>query len=190
MLKSSDESSSPVRIKLPTLDDFKNVLSVEYPCCYNLSGYYSLGSDHPLQMGPIGIRETGNSRAKCGPGHLDRRSLHVVPSVMNIGFLHGKQKVVIDIDRTAHLKKTLSIDLYINADASRFSSVRNAPLRHLKISGRSAAGGKTKYQSALKNIQRQKKESICVLSLTLSRLLREGDVVVSDADPRMLSLRR
>jgi acetolactate synthase-1/2/3 large subunit len=37
-------------------------------------------------------------------------------------FARGAKTVVVDIDRTAHLKKTIDVDLFVNADAAQFLS--------------------------------------------------------------------
>jgi len=171
------------------LDDFKECVErLNIPVVTTYLGIDSLGSDHPLQMGPIGIKG-----GRAGNFTVQNADLVIsIGSSLHVGtigyeyrlFAREAKKVVIDIDRTAHLKKTLSIDLYINADASRFlKALRNAPLAAFEDQwSQRCRMWKTKYPVCLEEYSTAKNRiNMYYFIDTLSRLLREGDVVVSDA---------
>ena len=107
---------------LPVFKRFVEKFNI--PVVSTYLGVDVLPSGHPLHIGRIGIKGT---RA----GNLAVQNADLVISVgssLHVGsigyeyamFAPCAKKVVVDIDRTSHRKKTIKIDFYINSDAGKF----------------------------------------------------------------------
>jgi len=107
------------------LDTFKEFIErFNIPVVTPYLGIDVLSSDHFLNIGRIGIKGT-----RAGNFAVQNSDLVIsIGSSLHVGvigfeyelFAREAKKVVIDIDRTAHLKKTINIDMYINSDAKEF----------------------------------------------------------------------
>jgi acetolactate synthase I/II/III large subunit len=98
-------------------------------------------------------------------------------------FAREAKRVVIDIDPVEHKKKTIKIDLFINADAKEFlirSKPKNAP--DTKAWLHTCVAWKKKYPVCLPEY-RMYKGTISMFNFvdTLSRLMKDDAVVLSDA---------
>lgn len=107
------------------LNNFKEFIEkFNIPVVTSYLGIDVLSSDHPLNIGCIGIKGTraGNFAVQYSDVVISIGcSLHVgvIGYEYNL-FASEAKKIVVDIDRTAHRKKTINIDLYINSDAKEF----------------------------------------------------------------------
>ena len=107
---------------LPLFKQFVEKFGI--PAVSTYLGVDVLSSRHPLNIGRVGIKGTraGNIAVQGADLVISiGSSLHVG----SIGyeyelFAPGAKKVVVDIDKTSHRKKTIKIDLYINSDAGKF----------------------------------------------------------------------
>lgn len=107
------------------LDKFKDLIEkFNIPVVTTYLGIDVLASDHSLNIGRMGIKGT-----RAGNFAVQNADLVIViGSSLHVGsigyeynlFAREAKKVIVDIDKTAHLKKTIDIDLYINADAEKF----------------------------------------------------------------------
>ena len=86
----------------------------------------TLEYDHPNLVGCVGIKGTraGNLAMQNADVLIAiGTSLHVAVIGYEYElFARGAAKVVVDIDRTSHLKRTIDIDLFVTADAGEFLS--------------------------------------------------------------------
>lgn len=86
----------------------------------------TLEYDHPNLVGCVGIKGTRAGNLAMQNADLliaVGTSLHVAVIGYEYElFAREAKKVVVDIDKTSHLKKTIDIDLFVNADASEFLS--------------------------------------------------------------------
>lgn len=146
-----------------------------------------LPSGHPLNMGRIGIKGTraGNLALQNSDLVLSLGSSLAIGSVGFEPDLFAREakRVVVDIDRTSHLKKTIRIDLYINSDAKAFigSALKLVPPAFDATWVETCAKWKEKYPVCLDSYAALKERiNIYYFIERLSRLL-DGETVVSDA---------
>ncbi|PKM99002.1 MAG: acetolactate synthase [Elusimicrobia bacterium HGW-Elusimicrobia-3] len=107
---------------LPAFKRFAEKFQI--PVVSTYLGVDVLPSGHPLYIGRVGIKGT-----RAGNMAVQNADLVVsVGSSLHVGsigyeydlFAPCAKKVVVDIDRTSHRKKTIKIDLYVNSDAGKF----------------------------------------------------------------------
>lgn len=170
------------------LPEFKHfVAKHRIPVVAPYLGVGMLPTDDPSYIGVIGIK---GSRA----GNLAMQNADLIISIgsrlsiTTIGyeyqlFAREAQKVVIDIDPTEHKKKTITIDLFIEADAKEFlmsfEPKRIGMDSEWKVI---CATWKQKYPVCLPEYRTYKGEvSMYHFVDTLSRIMKEDGVIVSDA---------
>ncbi len=171
------------------LEDFKEFIEkFNIPVATTYLGIDTLSSKHALNMGPIGLK--GGRAGNLAVQNSDL--VIVLGSSLHIGtigyeynlFAREAKKVIVDIDRTAHLKKTIKIDLYLNSDAKEFlKSVKN--IKEIKFDKNwvpTCTKWARKYPVCLDEYSKvNKKINIYYLVNKLSKLLSENDTIVSDA---------
>lgn len=172
-----------------TLDTFKGFIEkFNIPVVNTYLGIDVLSSDHFLNLGPIGIK--GTRAANMAVQNSDLvisigSSLHVgVIGYQYELFAREAKKVVIDIDRTAHLKKTLNIDLYINSDAKEFIAAVTAfeAVKFDETWVPNCSKWKARYPVCLDNYAKLKEKiNIYYFVDQLSQILDDNDIIVSDA---------
>jgi len=126
-----EESKRPVIIAgqgiriAKALEEFRWFIGeFNIPVVTTYLGIDVLNSEHILNLGATGIKGTRAANIAVQNSDL----VISIGSSMHIGvigyeydlFAREAKKVVIDIDRTSHVKKTISIDLYINSDIKEF----------------------------------------------------------------------
>lgn len=170
------------------LSKFKKLVEkYKIPVVVPYLGVSNLPTDHPNYIGTIGTKASRS-------GNLAMQNADLIIaigtrlSVTAIGyeyelFAREAKKVVVDIDPVEHKKKTIKIDLFINADAKEFISKFN-PEEFLKFKSwlKHCQEWKDKYPVCLPEY-RKYKDKISMFNLvdTLSRLMPEDGAVVSDA---------
>lgn len=171
------------------LDDFKEFIEkFNIPVVTTYLGIDVLSSDHFLNIGRAGIKGT---RA----GNLAVQNSDLVISIgssLHVGvigyeyelFAREAKKVVIDIDRTAHLKKTINIDLYINSNAKEFlKSVKEFEIINFYEDWvPTCIKWKKKYPVCLKEYADLKEKiNMYYFIEKLSQILSDDDIIVIDA---------
>lgn len=150
-------------------------------------GVSNLPTSHKSYIGVIGIKGSRSGNLAVQNADLVI-SIGSKLSVTAIGyeyemFAREAKIVVVDIDPVEHKKKTIKIDLFINADAKEF-------LKRLKISGSLdikkwsdiCLGWKTKYPVCLPEYANSKKGiSFYYFTDLLSKKMKSDTVVISDA---------
>ena len=147
-----------------------------------------LASAHPLNIGCIGIKGTRAGNIALQNADLViciGSSLHVGSIGYEYGlFAPGAKKVVVDIDKTSHLKKTIKINLYINSDAGKFLAGA-LKTRKMEFYSGWASGCKkikAKYPVNLPEYSRLKNRvNIYNFVDTLCSRLGGTDIIISDA---------
>lgn len=150
-------------------------------------GVSILPTDHNSYIGVIGIKGSRSGNLAVQNSDLVI-SLGSKLSVTAIGyeyemFAREAKKVVVDIDPVEHQKKTIEIDLFINADIKEFLksfSIKDIP--EIKKWSSVCLDWKKRYPVCLPEYKKYKKGiSFYYFVDTLSRLMKSDDVVVSDA---------
>ncbi|NLI78220.1 MAG: thiamine pyrophosphate-binding protein [Candidatus Riflebacteria bacterium] len=172
----------------PDLERFADAHGI--PVVHSFLGANAIGHRHRCRIGPVGIK--GSRAGNLAVQNADLviaigTSLHVG----TIGYEYGQfareaVKVVVDIDRTAHRKKTIAIDLYINADAREFLRQANAgAVTKARPSGwlRTCRRWLRQYPVCLPDYAQEDRNGINLYQFIdrLSACIRPDDVVVSDA---------
>lgn len=155
-----------------------------------VSPYLGVGMLPTANPSYIGVIGTKGSRA----GNLAMQNADLIISIGSklsvtaIGyeydlFAREAKKVVIDIDPVEHKKKTIKIDLFIEADAKEFFKKFNPKKIGLQPTWpKLCLDWKNKYPVCLPAYRKYKGEiSMYNLVDTLSRLMKKDAVVVSDA---------
>lgn len=155
-----------------------------------VSPYLGVGMLPTNDSNYVGVIGTKGSRS----GNLAMQNADLVISlgsrlsVTAIGyeydlFAREAKKVVIDIDSTEHKKKTIKVDLFIEADAKEFlKRFKPKKLGIVDTWGKACAKWKSKYPVCLPEYRKYKGEiSMYNLVDTLSRIMKKDAVVVSDA---------
>ncbi len=170
------------------LSEFKQfVEKYQIPVVSPYLGVGLLPTGHRAYIGVIGTKASRS-------GNLAMQNADLVISIGSrlsvtaIGyeyelFAREAKKVVIDIDPGEHKKKTIKIDLFIEADAKEFLK-RFKPKRLGMISkwNKACSDWKKKYPVCLPEYRKYKGHiSMYHLVDTLSRLMKPDAVVVSDA---------
>lgn len=150
-------------------------------------GVSNLPTANPLYVGVIGIK---GSRA----GNLAMQNADLIISmgsrlsVTAIGyeyqmFAREAKKIVIDIDPIEHQKKTISIDLFINADIRQFlKSFKPTILSDIKEWRNTCLKWKNKYPVCLPEYKNYKKGiSLYYFVDVLTKKMKPDAVVLSDA---------
>jgi acetolactate synthase-1/2/3 large subunit len=171
------------------LDIFKEfVEKFNIPVVTTFLGIDVLSSNHFLNIGRIGIKGT-----RAGNFAMQNSDLLIcIGSSLPVGvigyeyklFAREARKVVIDIDRTAHLKKTINIDLYINAHAKDFlDSVKEYGVINFDESWvPTCIKWKKRYPVCLNEYANLKEKiNIYYFVEKLSKILNDDDIIVSDA---------
>jgi len=171
------------------LDSFKGFIEkFNIPVINTYLGIDVLSSNHFLNLGPIGIK--GARAANLAVQNSDLvisigSSLHVgVIGYEYDLFAREAKKIVIDIDRTAHLKKTLNIDLYINSDAKEFiDAIKTSEVVKFDETWvPNCAKWKERYPVCLDDYAKLKeKVNIYYFVDRLSQISDDDDIIVSDA---------
>lgn len=109
------------------LDDLREwVEANDMPVVTTHPAVDTLEYDHPNLVGCVGIKGTRAGNLAMQNADLliaIGTSLHVAVIGYEYElFARGAKTVVVDIDRTSHLKKTIDVDLFVNADAGEFLS--------------------------------------------------------------------
>lgn len=170
------------------LPEFKKFIAkYQIPVVAPYLGVSNLPTAAPLYVGVIGIK---GSRA----GNLAMQNADLIISIGSrlsvtaIGyeydlFAREAKKVVIDIDPVEHKKPTIQVDQFINADAKAFfKKFRPTNVPDFKRWVKVCQQWKKKYPVCLPEYRKYKgKVSMYHLVDTLSRLMKDDAVVVSDA---------
>ena len=171
------------------LDDFiKFIEKYNIPVATTYLGIDILSSNHFLNIGRTGIKGTRAGNLAIQNSDLVitiGSSLHVGVIGYEYGlFARDAKKVVIDVDKTSHLKKTINIDLYINSDAKEFlvDSKKFGRINFDEDWVPICINWKKKYPVCLKEYS-DVKENINMYYFIekLSQVLDDNDIVVSDA---------
>lgn len=155
-------------------------------------GIDNLRHDTDIYIGKTGVK--GDRPANFAMQNADLilaigTSLHV--TVIGYEYQHFARvakKIVVDIDLTAHRKKTIEIDRLIQSDAKSFLKTLLATLDKRHVASRPAEwlscciAWKNKYPVCLPEY----KDTVGAINIysfvdTLSKLSEEGDIFVSDA---------
>lgn len=147
----------------------------------------TLEYDHPNLVGCVGIK--GSRAGNLAMQNADvliaiGTSLHVAVIGYEYElFARGAKKIVVDIDRTSHLKKTIDIDLFVNADAADFlSAVADAKTAADGSWAETCRGWKRDYPVCLPEYGTAEGPSnIYWFVDRLSELMEPTDTVVADA---------
>ncbi len=150
-------------------------------------GVSTMPSAHPQYIGVIGIK--GSRAGNLAVANSDLViSMGSRLSVTAIGyeyemFAREAKKVVIDIDPIEHQKKTIKVDLFVNADIKAFLKHVTLPKLSIEASWRSICEGwKKKYPVCLPEYSKNKKGiSLYYFVDTLSKIMKDDAVVLSDA---------
>lgn len=171
------------------LDDFIEFIEkYNIPVATTYLGIDILSSNHFLNIGRTGIKGTRAGNLAIQNSDLVitiGSSLHVGVIGYEYGlFARDAKKVVIDVDKTSHLKKTINIDLYINSDAKEFlvDSKKFGRINFDEDWVHICINWKKKYPVCLKEYS-DVKENINMYYFIekLSQVLDDNDIVVSDA---------
>jgi acetolactate synthase-1/2/3 large subunit len=170
------------------LPEFKKMVErYNIPVVAPYLGVSNLPTDHPNYIGVIGTKA---SRA----GNLAMQNADFIIaigtrlSVTAIGyeydlFAREAKKVVVDIDPVEHKKPTITIDLFINADAKEFITrfePKSVPNTRSWVAR--CQEWKEKYPVCLPEYAKYRgKISMFTLVDTLSRVMPDDGVIVSDA---------
>ncbi len=171
-----------------TLSEFRTFVEKhKIPVVSPYLGVSVLPTNHPLYIGVIGIK---GSRA----GNLAMQNADLIIalgsrlSVTAIGyeyhlFAREAKKVVVDIDPVEHQKKTITIDLFINADLRNFfPAVKDITVPKNVDWVKRCQVYKEKYPVCLPEYKKYKKEiSFYYFVDALSRLMDKTGTVISDA---------
>lgn len=161
------------------------------PIITSFLGIDIIDNNHPQYVGRIGIK--GDRAGNLAIQNSDL--LIVIGSslpVAEIGyeyeqFAREAKKVVVDIDISSHKKKTIKIDLLVEADAKEFIERILKVLKKEKIVFdnkwlKTCVSWRKKYPVCLPEYKKLKnKINIYYFIDKLSQKLRAGDVVVTDA---------
>ena len=150
-------------------------------------GVSILPTNHNSYIGVIGIK--GSRAGNLAVQNADLViSLGSKLSVTAIGyeyemFAREAKKVVVDIDPVEHQKKTIKIDLFINADIKEFlKSFSAKEMPEIKEWSLTCLDWKKRYPVCLPEYKKYKKGiSFYYFVDALSRLMKSDDVVISDA---------
>ena len=150
-------------------------------------GVSILPTNHNSYIGVIGIK--GSRAGNLAVQNADLViSLGSKLSVTAIGyeyemFAREAKKVVVDIDPVEHKKKTIKIDLFINADIKEFlKSFSAKDIPEIKEWSTACLDWKKRYPVCLPEYKKYKKGiSFYYFVDALSRLMKSDDVVISDA---------
>lgn len=150
-------------------------------------GVSNLPTDHNSYIGVIGIK---GSRA----GNLAMQNADLIISlgsrlsVTSIGyeyelFAREAKIVVVDIDKEEHKKKTINIDLFINADVKQFlTDIKINKLNDISEWAKFCLSLKKKYPVCLKEYEEYKKDiNFYYFTDTLSKMMKDDATVISDA---------
>ncbi len=150
-------------------------------------GVSTMPTADPLYIGVIGIK--GSRAGNLAVANADLViSMGSRLSVTAIGyeyemFAREAKKVVIDIDPVEHQKKTIKLDLFVNADIKHFLELFSP--KGLSIDSNWASvclGWKKKYPVCLPQYAQNKKGiSLYYFVETLTRNMKKDAVVLSDA---------
>lgn len=160
----------------------------QIPVVTTYLGIDVLGHNHFLNIGPIGIKgsRAGNFAVQNSDLVISiGSSLHVgvIGYEYNL-FAREAKKIVVDIDETAHLKKTINIDQLIKADAKAFLiSVLNLPDMNFDSGWLPICKKwKEKYPVCLDEYQLTKERiNKYYFVEKLSEISNEEDIIISDA---------
>ncbi len=150
-------------------------------------GVSTMPTDHPSYIGVIGIK--GSRAGNLAVANADLViSMGSRLSVTAIGyeyemFAREAKKVVIDIDPVEHQKKTIKVDLFVNADMKEFLKRFSPKGLVVPASWTSICEGwKKKYPVCLPEYAHNKKGiSLYYFMDTLSKMMKDDAVVLSDA---------
>jgi acetolactate synthase-1/2/3 large subunit len=171
------------------LEVFKRfVEKYQIPVVSTYLGIDVLSSRHPLNIGRVGIKGTraGNLAVQNADLVLSiGSSLHVGSIGYEYGlFAPGAKKVVVDIDRTSHRKKTIKIDQYINSDAGNFLRLAMKTGKTDFYAGWAAGCGKMKAKYPVnlpEYLDLKSRVNIYTFVAALCSRLGGKDIVISDA---------
>ncbi len=170
------------------LPEFKKFIDTyKIPVVAPYLGVSNLPTDHPSYIGVIGTKASRSGNLAVANSDLVI-SMGSRLSVTAIGyeyelFAREAKKVVIDIDPVEHKKKTISIDLFVNADIKEFLKQITMPGYETDKNWASIClGWKKKYPVCLPEYSAYKKGiSLYYFVDTMSRVMKKDSVVVSDA---------
>jgi acetolactate synthase I/II/III large subunit len=171
-----------------SLKEFKTLVEkYKIPVVAPYLGVSNLPTNHPNYIGVIGTKASRSGNLAMQNADLiiaigSRLSVTAIGYEYDL-FAREAKKVVVDIDPIEHRKPTISIDLFINADAKEF--ITALPLNDTPDFSswlKQCQGWKAKYPVCLPEY-RTYKDNISMFNFvdTLSRLMPDDGVVVSDA---------
>lgn len=167
----------------------KFIEAYEIPYVASRLGIDLLSSDHPLFIGRIGNRgdRAGNFALQNSDLVLSIGSRLSVSTTGHdyASFARGAQIAVVDIDPYEHKKKTVRIDLLINADARRFlESFVNSKPKKPDTAGwvKRCRSWKEKWPVCLPEYAREKNGINTYYFVdTLCKLMKDDAVLITDA---------
>lgn len=180
-----------VRISGAIENLLKFVGKYKIPIITSFLGIDIINSNHPQYVGRIGIK--GDRAGNLAIQNSDL--LIIIGSSLPVAetgyeskqFAREAKIVVVDIDTSSHKKKTIKIDLLIEADAKEFIERISKLLKKEKIFFdnkwlKTCISWRKKYPVCLPEYEKLKnKINIYYFVDKLSRKLRAGDIVVTDA---------
>lgn len=179
-----------VRISKGIKDLLKMSTKYKIPIVTSCLGIDIIEDDFPTYAGRIGIKGD-----RAGNLSIQNSDLLLIIGtslpIAEIGyeydqFARDAKKVIVDIDKTAHLKKTIKIDQLIESDAKEFINKFNQLMtkEDIKFDNwlKTCISWKNKYPVCLPEYQDTKnKINIYYFIDQLSKKMKNGDTIVTDA---------
>ena len=174
------------------IDEFLQLINkIKIPVVTTFMGIDVLSDNHPFYIGTGGTK--GQRTANIAIQNADLViSIGSRLSITFIGhtfkqFAYQAKKIVIDIDRTEHQKKTIKIDLLIIADAKQFIKKMILKTENKKFNFKKSWVQKCKelkhnYPVCLSEYAKlTKKMNMYYVVNQISEALKKNDIIVSDA---------
>ncbi len=167
------------------------VKAFKIPVVVSALGLDVIEYDHPLFIGKMGTKGTRAANIALQNADLIL-AIGSRLSVSSIGFEYEKfapyaKKIVIDIDKTDHQKKTIKVDLFIQADAKDFIQELTNKTKNLKFSFNKGWPEKCcqlKYQYPVCLPEYAKAKNPVNMYLAVDRIfnqLDKNDIIITDA---------
>lgn len=180
-----------IRISSAIESLFEFASKYKIPIVTTFLGVDIIESNHPLYVGRIGIK--GDRAGNLAVQNSDL--LIVIGSSLPVAetgyeyekFAREAKIVVVDIDTTSHKKKTIKIDLLIQGDAKEFLEKTSKLLRKAMMPFnvewlQTCISWRNRYPVCLPEYKKLRNRiNIYYFFDRLSRKLRQGDVIVTDA---------
>ncbi len=170
------------------IPEFKRfVEEYKIPCVSPYLGVGVLPTGHPQYIGCIGSKgsRAGNFAVQNSDLVLSIGSSMHVSSVAHeyTKFARAAKKIVVDIDTEEHKKKTINIDLFVNADAKKFlQAAKFGKMQDISSWSVKCIEWKERYPVCLSEYKDDSKGiNLYYFVDVLSRVMEPDAVVVSDA---------